>query len=95
MKKKIVIIASVAVIVIAGVFAAVYFGLNEECRHDYERVVTKQATCLEAGTEQIVCAKCGDVKDEFSVSAFGHDLSEPTRTEPTHDSDGCISEKNA
>lgn len=92
MKKKIVIIASVAVIVIAGIFAAVYFGLNAECRHDYERVVTKQATCLEAGTEQIVCAKCGDVKDEFSVSALGHDLSEPTRTEPTHDSDGCISE---
>ena len=92
MKKKIVIIASVAVIVIAGVFAAVYFGLNAECRHDYERVVTKQATCLEAGTEQIVCAKCGDVKDEFSVSALGHDLSEPTRIEPTHETDGSISE---
>lgn len=92
MKKKIVIIASVTVIVIAGVFAAVYFGLNAECRHDYERVVTKQATCLEAGTEQIVCAKCGDVKDEFSVSALGHDLSEPTRIEPTHETDGSISE---
>lgn len=92
MKKKIVIIASVTAIVIAGVFAAVYFGLNAECRHDYERVVTKQATCLEAGTEQIVCAKCGDVKDEFSVSALGHDLSEPTRIEPTHETDGSISE---
>ncbi len=92
MKKKIVIIASVAVIVIAGVFAAVYFGLNAECRHDYERVLTKQATCLEAGTEQIVCAKCGDVKDEFSVSALGHDLSETTRIEPTHETDGGISE---
>ena len=92
MKKKIVIIASVAVIVIAGIFAAVYFGLNAECRHDYERVETKQATCLEAGTEQIVCAKCGDVKDEFSVSALGHDLSEPTRIEPTHETDGSISE---
>lgn len=92
MKKKIVIIASVTAIVIAGVFAAVYFGLNAECRHDYERVVTKQATCLKAGTEQIVCAKCGDVKDEFSVSALGHDLSEPTRIEPTHETDGSISE---
>lgn len=92
MKKKIIIIASVAVIVIAGVFAAVYFGLNAECRHDYGRVVTKQATCLESGTEQIVCAKCGDVKDEISVSALGHDLSEPTRVEPTHETDGSISE---
>lgn len=93
MKKKIVIIASVAVIVIAGVFAAVYFGLNAQCRHDcYEHVVTKQATCFETGTEQIVCAKCGDVKDEFSVSALGHDLSEPTRIEPTHETDGGISE---
>ena len=81
MKKKIVIIASVAVIVIAGVFAAVYFGLKAQCRHDYyEHVVTKQATCLEAGTEQIVCTECGYVKGEFSVSALGHDLSGPTRT---------------
>lgn len=93
MKKKIVIIASVAVIVIAGVFAAVYFGLNAQCRHDYyEHVVTKQATCFETGTEQIVCTECGYVKGEFSASALGHDLSEPTRIEPTHETDGGISE---
>lgn len=41
------------------------------CTHDYETVITLAPTCTKAGTQKLICKKCGDEK-EMPVSAIGH-----------------------
>lgn len=56
---------------------------TEECRHTYgEWVVTRMATCTEAGEQEKVCSACGDKQTE-TISALGHDEISHDAKEPT------------
>ena len=56
---------------------------TEECRHTYgEWVVTRMATCTEAGEQEKVCSACGDKQTE-TISVLGHDEISHDAKEPT------------
>lgn len=59
------------------------------CDHAYHLVNSESATCTEKGFETYHCDLCGrDRKD--TIDAFGHDLKEIERKEPTRDKTGEI-----
>lgn len=47
-------------------------GVDLSCQHDYDYTVTKPATCLEDGSRDGVCKKCGDTVTR-TIFALGHD----------------------
>ena len=48
-------------------------GAIKTCDHSTTgEVVTKAATCTEAGSKDIICSKCGKVMDTVQVDALGH-----------------------
>ena len=64
----------------------------EATGHTYDDgVVTKKATCTEAGVKTYTCTKCHDTKTE-AIEALGHDYGEAKiTTEPTCTKDGVKS----
>lgn len=61
-------------------------------------VTTKEATCLEAGSKQIVCPECGEVIETKPIAKLPHDTEEikvePTCVEPGYTETVCKSCRN-
>ena len=60
------------------------------CTHENKKtVIETAATCTETGLEKIICADCGELIEENTIEALGHDFDEWTVTkEATCTADG-------
>ena len=62
------------------------------CKHEYEPIESKNASCEESGYEISCCHLCG--KEQKSTSKkLGHDMKEVRRVNPTYSTAGEIVEK--
>lgn len=54
------------------------------CTHENKKtVIETAATCTETGLEKIICADCGELIEENTIEALGHDFGEWEITNPT------------
>ena len=50
---------------------------DNPCTHENKKIVTETAaTCTETGLEKIICADCGELIEENTIEALGHDFGE-------------------
>lgn len=61
---------------------------NNNCQHEYTKVIAKQATCTEAGTTELICTKCGLEKYIHEPNAIGHKYNETITKNSTCTSSG-------
>jgi len=47
---------------------------EDVCKHENTHPEHKDATCVEAGFDKMICDKCGAVVSEETIPALGHDL---------------------
>ena len=48
---------------------------DNPCTHENKKTVTETAaTCTETGLEKIICADCGELIEENTIEALGHDF---------------------
>ena len=60
------------------------------CTHENKKtVIETAATCTEAGLEKIICADCGELIEENTIEALGHDFGKWDVTEPIHSVTKC------
>lgn len=60
-------------------------------QHEWsEQIITKEATCTEAGEMSCVCAICKDTKDSVIIEPTGHSFQEISRTDPVDGKNGVI-----
>ena len=62
------------------------------CKHDYELIESKDASCEESGYELSRCNLCGKER-KSTFKKLGHDLKEIRRVNPTYEKDGEIVKK--
>ena len=63
---------------------------DKPCTHENKKIVTETAaTCTETGLEKIICADCGELIEENTIEALGHDFGEWDVTEPIHSVTEC------
>ncbi len=53
------------------------------CTHEHAHPDRKEATCLEAGYDRMICDNCGEVLSETILPALGHDLIDHPAKAPT------------
>jgi hypothetical protein len=71
---KLLTLAATLVAVIGLVGCSVGANINTPCKHENKKVeIIKAATCTETGIEKITCKDCGEVIEEKTISARGHD----------------------
>lgn len=61
---------------------------NNNCQHEYTKVIVKHATCTEAGTTELICTKCGLKKYIHEPNAIGHKYNETITKNSTCTSSG-------
>lgn len=60
------------------------------CTHENKKtVIETAATCTETGLEKIICADCGELIEENTIEALGHDFGKWDVTEPIHSVTKC------
>lgn len=62
------------------------------CKHEYELIESKDASCEESGYEISCCHLCGK-EQKSTFKKLGHDLKEIRRVNPTYEKDGEIVKK--
>ena len=60
------------------------------CTHENKKtVIETAATCTKTGLEKIICADCGELIEENTIEALGHDFGKWDVTEPIHSVTKC------
>ena len=48
--------------------------ITDECMHSVTDVDTEEATCTSAGYKKVICLGCGEVLEDTTIPALGHDI---------------------